>query len=104
VLPFKSSLVAAAAGAGTGILPVCIRYTAVNGEPFSPENRDRVCWYGEMSFFPHLLKLLAVGSLRVNVRLRDGRSCAAADRKETARRLQECISAAYREPAGAPGT
>jgi len=59
VLPFKRSLLASAMDAEVDVLPVVIKYTEIDGEPFAIKNRDRVCWYGDMGFVPHSLGLLA---------------------------------------------
>ncbi len=63
VLPFKRSLLLAASHAGKEIRPVTLRYTEINGEAFSPLNRDRVCWYGRMGFLPHFWSLLNLKSV-----------------------------------------
>jgi 1-acyl-sn-glycerol-3-phosphate acyltransferase len=58
-LRFKSTLVEAAVRSRVKIAPICIRYTAVDGVPFGDANRDDVAWYGDMTFFPHLMRVLA---------------------------------------------
>lgn len=55
---FRTSLFQVAIEAKTKILPVCIRYTSIDGKAFSPENHQLVCWYGDMEFLPHFMKLL----------------------------------------------
>ena len=67
VLPFKKSLLMAAVRADKAILPVTLRYVDIDGDPFGPHNRDKVCWYGKMSFLPHLLELFATRSVRAEV-------------------------------------
>lgn len=67
VLPFKKSLLMAAVEAGVDILPMTIKYTEIDGEPFSPKNRDKVCWYGDMTFGPHLLGLLSLQSVKARL-------------------------------------
>ncbi|MDP2172324.1 MAG: lysophospholipid acyltransferase family protein [Candidatus Cloacimonadaceae bacterium] len=56
---FRKSLFQVALSAKTAIMPICVSYTHIDGKPISPENRDIVCWYGEMSFAPHFWKLMA---------------------------------------------
>lgn len=58
VRDFRSSLFQVAVAAQTTIQPVCIRYLTIDGKPMDDGNRDIVCWYGEMEFVPHFLKLL----------------------------------------------
>jgi 1-acyl-sn-glycerol-3-phosphate acyltransferase len=67
ILPFKKSLLMSAVEAGVDILPVCLKYTEINGEPFSPANADTICWYGDMTFTPHFLKLMTIKSLKAEV-------------------------------------
>lgn len=67
--PFKSSLLAAAFRSRCQVVPVCLRYLAIDGKPFSPQNRDRVAWYGDMRFFPHLWNLLGVRDIQVRLTL-----------------------------------
>lgn len=66
-LPFKKSLFRVPHQTGSTILPVCLRYESIDGEAFSAQNADRVCWYGDMSFAPHFLQLLKVKKLKVKV-------------------------------------
>ncbi|HPS38452.1 MAG TPA: lysophospholipid acyltransferase family protein [Candidatus Cloacimonadota bacterium] len=58
IRPFRSSLFEMAIKSQADILPVCINYTTINGEPRSEANRDILCWYGDMSFAPHFWRLL----------------------------------------------
>ena len=58
VLPFKRSIFQAAINTCTDALPLCINYKGINNSPVSLENRDLVCWYGKMDFFPHFYKML----------------------------------------------
>jgi 1-acyl-sn-glycerol-3-phosphate acyltransferase len=50
VLPFKKTLMMSGPQAGRPIQPGCINFIEIDGEEFSLKNRDRVCWYGDMSF------------------------------------------------------
>jgi len=55
---FRASLFQVAIGAQCQVLPVCISYQSVDGQPFGDANRDTVCWYGDMDFVPHFIGLL----------------------------------------------
>jgi 1-acyl-sn-glycerol-3-phosphate acyltransferase len=55
---FRASLFQVAIGARATILPVCISYQSVDGQPFGDNNRDTICWYGDMDFVPHFIGLL----------------------------------------------
>lgn len=68
VLPFKKSLLTAAVEGGVDIQPVVLRYTEINGEPFSEKNRDVVCWYGDMPFVSHLTRVLSLKSWKAELR------------------------------------
>jgi 1-acyl-sn-glycerol-3-phosphate acyltransferase len=50
VLPFKKSLLMACAGSEANIMPACLNFKSVNGEPMQDKFRDWVCWYDDMSF------------------------------------------------------
>lgn len=67
VLPFKRTLLTAAAAAGKPIIPYCFNFKSLDGEPFSLKNRDQVCWYGDMTFFPSLLRAMSVKEIVVEV-------------------------------------
>ena len=58
VLPFKSSFFEAAKKAEITIIPLCIRYPFINNRPADESNLDYVCFYGDMTFFPHFVKLM----------------------------------------------
>lgn len=55
---FRKSLFQVAISAQTAILPICVRYTHIDGVAISAKNRDIICWYGDMSFVPHFWKLM----------------------------------------------
>ncbi len=63
VLPFKRTLMMAAADAEIPVQLVCTNFLKINGEPFSLKFRDNVCWYGDMGFFSHMWKLLQLSSI-----------------------------------------
>lgn len=55
---FRKSLFQIAILAKAPILPICIKYTHLDGMPIADKDRDTVCWYGDMTFVPHFNKLL----------------------------------------------
>lgn len=67
VLRFRRPLFMAARMANTPVLPFCLNYESIDGVPFHLGNRDRICWYGDMAFVPHLWSL--AGAQSVIVRL-----------------------------------
>ncbi len=92
----KSSLFSAPIASGTPILPLCIKYKTINGEPFSDKNRDTVCWYGDMSFAPHFVGLSQIRRAEVElVFLQPIEVTPESDRRQVARRAEDMIRAEY---------
>lgn len=71
LLPFKSSFFAAPQEAGAEIVPLAITYKAINNTPLNDNNRDILCWYNKMKFFPHLLNILKLSCITIEVRVCD---------------------------------
>lgn len=56
---FKKSLFQTSISAQKPVLPICVKYHTLDGQPItSQEQRDVVCWYGDMTFLPHFWKIL----------------------------------------------
>ena len=64
---FKHSLFDAAIATRSRILPICLRYTKINDRILTPHNRDKVFYYGGVTFFRHLPRLLSLSSIDVEV-------------------------------------
>ncbi|TAL04891.1 MAG: 1-acyl-sn-glycerol-3-phosphate acyltransferase [Verrucomicrobia bacterium] len=81
VLPFRSSLLEPVSGAAHDLFAARIEY-------FMPEGsvENDVCYWGDMTFFPHLVKLLGKPRIKARVTFSEVES-AATDRKELARQL-----------------
>lgn len=96
ILPFKTPLLSIAEKAGVEILPLCIKYTRIDGEALTDKNRDLICYYGDMKFFDHLFKLLSVRSVEAELTLLDKIDPrTASSRKEMARSIYDMINSAY---------
>lgn len=67
VLPFKSSLFAAADGTNVRIQPVSIMATALDGLPLGRMLRPLYAWYGDMTMPGHLFKTFALGRKTITV-------------------------------------
>lgn len=67
VLPFKRTLLMAAAQAGVPIQPVVINFRKINGENFALKWRDHVCWYGDIPFITAMWKTLTLKSVVAEV-------------------------------------
>jgi lyso-ornithine lipid O-acyltransferase len=60
LLPFKRTLLTAAAFAGVPILPYVFNFKSIDGQPFSRKNRDAVCYYGDIPFYTSLWSTLTL--------------------------------------------
>ena len=74
LLPFKSTLFAAAAAVMNGesgepvvIQPVAIAYTRLHGLPMGRALRPHIAWIGDQTLVPHLESLLRTGAVDVEV-------------------------------------
>jgi len=67
ILPFKKAMFTAALEAQVDILPICLRYEEVDGEPFNEHNKEKICWYGDMAFLPHFKNVMGLKQLKVTV-------------------------------------
>lgn len=100
VLPFKTSLFAAAKPAGKGGEPsrgavvqtLSMVYTRLHGIPLGREDRPLVGWFGDMDMPSHAWQLLKAGPL--DVRIRIGRPIpldSFRDRKDLARKSEDQV-------------
>ena len=69
VLPFKRPLFAPAVLAGVPVLPAVVQLIEIDGKSVSGQNRDLLCWYGDMQFAPHLLALAGLQSVKVLLKI-----------------------------------
>lgn len=96
VQPFKQSLLDAAIKTKCSILPVCLRYQRVNGQPLSAASRDAVLYYGGISFFRHFPRFLMLRSVEVKISVLQPITAGADEsRKQLALRAHEAICAEY---------
>ena len=93
VLPFRPALFDAAAKAGANVVSAHISYDVADGSA-----AHDVCYWGEMSFFPHLLRLLSRHGVRARVRFaKETRKFD--DRKLAARVTREVVASLAQMPA-----
>jgi lyso-ornithine lipid O-acyltransferase len=103
VLPFKKSLLMSAVHAGVDVMPIVLKYTEVDGQPFSRENRDKLCWYGDMSFAPHFLGLFKLKKVKAELHFLDPIEIKPdADRRQIAELAYTAITNVYGQPFGPP--
>ena len=87
VLPFRASLLEPALRGGHGIATAWIHYELPDGDA-----KQEVCYWGDHTFFPHLIHLLGKKSVRATLRFGKFQRTTD-DRKELARQLREAILA-----------
>jgi 1-acyl-sn-glycerol-3-phosphate acyltransferase len=51
------------------VIPFAIKYTKINDECLNNKNKELILWYGDMLFFPHLIKVLSLKNIDVEVRI-----------------------------------
>ncbi|WP_342359999.1 1-acyl-sn-glycerol-3-phosphate acyltransferase [Terrarubrum flagellatum] len=97
-LPFRSALIGAAQAAGGGALiqPVAIAYVSRNGLPVTRTGRAELAWFGDMELAPHLMPLLASGTIGAVIVWGDPiRTGPETDRKRLAADLARWAQKAY---------
>lgn len=67
ILRFRRPLFEASIATQKQILPITINYQKIAKQDISRLNRDIVCWYGEMTFFDHFLKVLNQREILVEI-------------------------------------
>jgi len=102
VLPFKTSLFAAAEGGDFGqsplVQPVSISYTHLNHMPLGRRARHHVAWYGRMPLGKHLWNLLGQGEVRIAVTIHpEVRISDFASRKELGAHCHRLVAASHAE-------
>lgn len=95
ILPFRSSLLASATSAGVDVVPACIRYDRIDGNIFSSENCDYVCWYGDMSFAPHLWNFFKTKSVKAKITFFEPIKTASNNRKFITEKARQLITTEY---------
>ncbi len=95
LLPFKTSLFAAAQRAHSAVVPACIRYTMVDGEPLNDRTRRLVHFYRPHNFFIHALRLPFLGPIDATLTfLKPVAAGSGRSRKDVARECYDAISEA----------
>ncbi|UOF00087.1 lysophospholipid acyltransferase family protein [Bdellovibrio reynosensis] len=103
VLPFKKTLIMAAAYAGVPIQPIVINFRKINDEEFSLKWRDHVCWYGDIPFVTAMWKSLTLKSVDAEVEFLEKIFCTTEDdRGLIADKAHALISAKFVPVKGAP--
>jgi 1-acyl-sn-glycerol-3-phosphate acyltransferase len=100
VLPFRPALFEAAVKSEADVSSACISYEVKGGSV-----SNDVCYWGSMTFFPHLLRLLSKAKIQAKVRFSD-EIRRFSDRKLAAQVTQSVVAslAGFREELGRTGT
>ena len=69
LLPFQTAPFAAPLRAHAPVVPLTITYRRIDGAPVSPANRDKIYWYGDMAFMPHLWGVMGLKKIEASVQL-----------------------------------
>lgn len=69
VLPFRSSLLQAALDSIVNIQPVCLNYLRADGIELGRSSAEKIFYFGDHEFVPHLLSLLALRSIEIQLDL-----------------------------------
>ena len=88
VLPFRSSLLEAAAGSRR---PVCYASLSYQTPKSAAPAGTAVCWWGDMVFVDHLIKLFALPGFEARLRFGD-ETVQDDDRKALAAKLHQAVS------------
>ena len=93
VLVFRRPLFQAAINSGKNVLPLCINYRTLDGEKITLKNRDKVFWYGDMSFLNHALDLFSHKTIVADLSVMDSLCTVEfADKNALADRSYEIVS------------
>lgn len=104
VLPFKSSLFAAADLSGVRIQPVTLAYLGHRHLPLPRRLRPFYAWYGAMALAPHLWQALCAGPIEVTlIRHPPFRPEADGDRKRLARAVETTVRQGLQRALHRPG-
>lgn len=60
ILPFKRTLMMAAAYAGVPLIPFVFNFKKINGQPFTKKYQDFVCFYGDIPFSTSMWNMISL--------------------------------------------
>jgi 1-acyl-sn-glycerol-3-phosphate acyltransferase len=67
VTAFKAPFLKSAINTGTEVLPLCINYKRINGEPLDEKSKDLIFYCGSITFFEHFFRLLKLKNIEVEL-------------------------------------
>ncbi|MGN6719121.1 MAG: lysophospholipid acyltransferase family protein [Candidatus Binatia bacterium] len=94
MLPFQTAPLAAPLRSRAIIVPVTLAYESIEGKPVSATNRDLIYCYGDMDFFPHFWKLLALRQVKVRVTIQPRVDCSRYEENSAGRKnlAEDCYN------------
>lgn len=92
VLRFRHPLFEASIATSSPILPLTINYKKISNAPINLNNRDIVCWYGDMGFFTHFLKVLEQKEIIVELNISESFTPSLISSIEAALRSHQIVS------------
>lgn len=95
VLRFKTPLFKAAVDSGSKVLPLTLNYKKIGKEELTVANRDKVCWYGDMSFFPHLWSFLNIGRIHLDITVKSALNSSNEDHTSLSLKAYERVSSGF---------
>ncbi|MBC7370388.1 MAG: 1-acyl-sn-glycerol-3-phosphate acyltransferase [Bdellovibrionaceae bacterium] len=100
VLPFKKTLMTSAAQANRPIQPGVVNFLEIDGEAYSMNTRDSVCWYGETGFVQAIWQTAKAKNIITEVEfLPIFTATPDMDRAYIAEQVHSAVKAHYRPPA-----
>lgn len=96
VIRFRRPLFRSAIDAGVKVRPFTLNYLRFGDRVINEGNRDLVCWYDDMTFLDHLIKLLRVRSIKVEIIPHAALSTQKAEITELSERAHYIVSKDYR--------
>lgn len=67
ILRFRRALFVSAIETGRPVIPFCLNYRTVGAKPIDRFSRDKIMWYGDMGFAPHIWALASSGGVTLDL-------------------------------------
>ena len=92
ILPFKRTLMTAAAYAGVPLIPFVFNFKKINDEPFSKKYQDSVCFYGDLPFHTSIWKTFKLRKIECELEFfSEVRTTPDDDRAQVADRIRQIV-------------
>jgi 1-acyl-sn-glycerol-3-phosphate acyltransferase len=105
ILRFRRPLFFAAIQAAKPVVPFCLNYVTVGGEPINVKTRDKIFWYGDMDFVSHLWALAGSGGVQADLHcLQPLYAAPVDDATSLAQKSQDIVTAAFKPVKASAGS